>query len=176
MKHTNPHENVKIALTVFSLFGVPKHFLDLGCGDGVVVATASRLGSLATGIDLNPPPNRINMLTHDLTEPLDLDQKFEMIYCVEVAEHLPESAAVTLAQTIARHKTDHNTRLVFSAAQPGQGGENHLTLKSPYWWRNLLWEYGRWSYHDEATATLRLLLSYTAGAAAHWLVPNIQVF
>lgn len=165
-------DNERILFTLFSLFGKPESLLDIGSGTGIMVKTARKLGIKALGVDLLATTPDIKW---DLTKPIDLGSNFDMVLCLEVAEHLPKEAAVTLCQTIARH-TPPNGRLIFSAACPGQGGIDHLNEQSPVYWRNLLWEHGRFSYRSELTAKLQLLLTHTAGAASMWLPVNVQVF
>lgn len=164
--------NEKVMMTIFALLGKPTSMLDLGCGDGTMVKMAKGLGIGAVGVDILDTAD----VVHDLTTPLELGEKtFDLILCIEVAEHLPKSAASTLMWSIGRY-AHPNSRLVFSAAMPGQGGNNHLNEQPPRYWRSMLYEIGKWSYRDDLTSKLQLLLSHTAGPEAMWLVPNVQVF
>lgn len=160
-------------MAAFALFGKPKTLLDLGCGQGDMVKLAARLGVAAIGVDISPPIGG-PFLQHDLREPLDLGKKFDMILCIEVAEHLPEVSAMTICDTIARHGK-HDTHLIFSAATPGQGGDSHENLKLPIWWRDRLYEAGKWSFKRHETSELALMWSLAAGPL-QWLVGNVQVF
>jgi hypothetical protein len=131
------------------------------------------MGIQAMGVDLTAvaPDTR-----HDLTQPLRLDfADFDLILCLEVAEHLPEDAAWTLCETISYHK-HANSRLVFSAALPGQSGEGHVNCQPPIYWREMLYDAGKWSYREDLTVKLALILSQTAGPLANWLPANVQVF
>lgn len=165
-------DNERILFTLFALFGKPRTLLDIGSGTGVMVQTARKLGIDAIGIDLLATPPDIK---HDLTKPIGLGRQFDMVLCLEVAEHLPERAAPLLCQTIAAH-TPANGRLIFSAAMPGQGGISHANERQPAYWRKLLYDAGKFSYRADLTAKLQLLLQHTSGAASMWLVPNISVF
>lgn len=165
-------DNERILFTLFALFGKPRTLLDIGSGTGIMVQTARKLGVNAIGIDLLATPPDIK---HDLTKPIGLGKHFDMVLCLEVAEHLPERAAPLLCQTIAAH-TPPNGRLIFSAAMPGQTGIEHVNLQKPAYWRKLLYDAGKFSYRDDLTAKLQLLLQHTSGAASMWLVPNISCF
>ncbi len=67
---------------------------------------------------------------HDLAEPLNLDRKFDLVQCLEVAEHVPAEHADTLiGQLVA-----HSDVILFSAAVPGQGGEFHVNEQPPGYW------------------------------------------
>lgn len=147
-----------------------------------MVNTARQLGVHAWGIDNNGLGGEW-VVQRDLSiAPIifpantpELQHRFQMILCLEVGEHLPEHAAITLVKTITENANMH-TRLIFSSASPNQGGNGHINEKPAVWWRDLLWEVGKWSYRDELTAKLSLLLSHTSGPMAHWLPANVQVF
>lgn len=173
MNHSHKDDSLSVIFSIFSLFGLPRRMVDFGCGTAVMVRAARTLGVKAVGVDLVAEDEED--VRHDLTRPLDMGKVFDMILCLETAEHLPEEAAWTLGETINAHRHP-NSLLIFSAALPGQDGEGHVNLKPPVWWRELLYETGKWSYRKEATTELQLILRLTAGPLANWLVPNVQVF
>lgn len=116
----------------------PRSILDVGCGTGSWLAAAKKLGiSVVKGVDgiqLEDSRSEIEVqefVKHDLTGPLDLSQKFDLAISLEVAEHLPESAADTLVTTL----TLHSNVILFSAAIPGQGGQNHWNEQWPDYWQ-----------------------------------------
>lgn len=120
--------------------------LDLGCGIGTWLSVAKGLGiSDVLGVDgdyvdktlLSKYLTEKEFLVHDLTLPLALSRKFDLCLCLEVAEHLPESAAYTLIETLVHH----SDAILFSAAIPGQGGQNHLNEQKPEYWQNIFKEY-----------------------------------
>lgn len=70
---------------------------------------------------------------HDLTMSLNLGRKFDLAQSLEVAEHLPPSRAEAfIADIVALAPV-----VLFSAAPPGQGGENHLNEQPYEYWRSL---------------------------------------
>ena len=71
------------------------------------------------------------IITHDLREPFRLGRRFDGAIYIEVAEHLPESSAQTLIESICSH-TDF---VFFSAAAPGQHGDNHINCQPPSYWQ-----------------------------------------
>jgi 2-polyprenyl-3-methyl-5-hydroxy-6-metoxy-1,4-benzoquinol methylase len=112
--------------------------LDLGCGRGVWLAGWLQRGATEVqGIDgpyvdrakLRIPPPAF--MAHDLARPLRLDRRFDLVESLEVAEHLPESAAETFIDNLTRH----GGLVLFSAATPGQGGENHVNEQPWQHWR-----------------------------------------
>jgi len=106
---------------------------------------------------------------------------FDLITCLEVAEHLPPDAHETLVDTIARHLRPKPTMeadsglVVFSAAPPGQAGEHHVGCRPAREWRAMFHERGI-SYRDDYTRQLAHLFGYVTGPASHWLAANLQVF
>lgn len=74
----------------------------------------------------------------DLTQPIDLGRKFDLVESLEVAEHLPAEAAPSFVATLARH----GDIILFSAAPPGQGGEYHVNEQAFEYWRDLFATHG----------------------------------
>jgi hypothetical protein len=70
-------------------------------------------------------------IAHDLTTPLDLGRRFDLVQSLEVAEHLPEAMADMFVDTLVRH----GDIVLFSAAVPHQGGEHHVNEQPPSWWQ-----------------------------------------
>jgi SAM-dependent methyltransferase len=114
--------------------------LDVGCGRGTWLAQWKTRGvSDILGVDgsyvsaesLVIPLQ--NFRSADLCQPLDLGRRFDLVQSLEVAEHLPPAAADTLVSTL----TGHGDIVMFSAARPGQGGENHLNERPYEYWRQL---------------------------------------
>src|SRR5688572_30665246 len=84
---------------VFELVGTPTSILDVGCGTGAWLATARELGvAEIIGVDGDylPPEQLVispsEFVAGDLTKPLDLQRRFDVVMTLEVAEHLDELA------------------------------------------------------------------------------------
>lgn len=69
----------------------------------------------------------------DLTQPPALGRTFDLAMSLEVAEHLPPSAA----SDFIRYLTSLAPVVVFSAAIPGQGGTQHINEQWPSYWAEL---------------------------------------
>ncbi len=67
---------------------------------------------------------------HDLDQPLDLGRQFDLVVCLEVAEHLRAESASVLVSSLARH----GDLILFSAGLPFQGGTNHVNEQWPSYW------------------------------------------
>ena len=114
--------------------------LDVGCARGTWLRIWSEAGcENVVGVDgpyidaaeREIPPDRF--VEHDLNYPFDLGQRFDLVECLEVAEHLPESRANSLVHDLVRH----GRAVLFSAATPGQGGENHINEQPCSYWQSL---------------------------------------
>ena len=116
----------------------PASVLDLGCGTGVWLKAFHDSWGLAdlTGVDgewvgttlIASPTSRF--VPHDLNQPIDLGRQFDLVVSVEVAEHLRPESADVLVDSIVRH----GRAVVFSAAIPYQGGQNHFNEQWPDYW------------------------------------------
>ena len=114
--------------------------LDVGCGAGAWLREYAALGiDDCLGVDgdyLQPDKLLIpvaRFLARDLTQAFDLGRHFDLIQCMEVAEHLPNASASVLVDTLTRH----GQIVLFSAAVPGQGGEYHINEQPYSYWRDL---------------------------------------
>jgi SAM-dependent methyltransferase len=116
---------------------MPPTVLDVGCGAGAWLAAWKERGAVVFGVDgVHVSPQSLliepaEFLPHDLRASLDLGRRFSLIQCLEVAEHLPGSAASELLESICRH----GDVVMFSAAPPGQGGEFHVNERPYGWWQ-----------------------------------------
>ena len=112
--------------------------LDVGCGTGEWLRAWIELGvEDVVGIDgdyvdrgsIAIPPDRF--LARDLSSGrVSAGRRFDLVMAVEVAEHLPPSAADDLVASL----TAHAPVVLFSAAVPGQGGPGHVNEQWPEYW------------------------------------------
>ena len=121
--------------------------LDLGCSRGAWLSCwRERTGAEIFGVD-GPFVNQSHLhipadsfLSYDLSLPLSLGRRFDLVESLEVAEHLPRAAAETFVDSL----TAHGSLILFSAAVPGQGGEYHVNERPWEYWRKLFADRG---YH-----------------------------
>lgn len=116
----------------------PASVLDVGCGPGVWLAEWSRIGVPdIVGVDGDYVPGEALAIPGsafraiDISEPFDLERRFDLVECLEVAEHIPESHAGALIDNLCRH----GDLIMFSAAIPGQGGRFHVNEQPYEYWR-----------------------------------------
>lgn len=137
-----PRLIVPIIIDIFH----PKSVIDVGCGIGTFLHVFHECGVTdLLGID-GDWVNRKKLLQNidlsafvptDLNEPIIIGRRFDIAICLEVAEHLKETSAHTLVESL----TTLSNIIVFSAAIPGQGGQNHINEQWITYWEKLFNEH-----------------------------------
>lgn len=148
--HQESEHNLKspsIVVPIISELLVFNSVLDVGCGIGTWLHEFEKHGVKdVMGVDgdyvdiklLNKYLDSSNFKTFDLQEAFNLDRKFDLAISLEVAEHLCEASAHTFIHSLCRH----SDTIVFSAAIPGQGGQNHINEQWPSFWVDIFQENG----------------------------------
>lgn len=129
--------SARIMIPLVQRYQTIRSVLDVGCGRGAWLRGWAESGIADfAGVDGDYiqtdklPFPASHFTSADLTQPIDLGRKFDLVQCLEVAEHLPERAAEVIVDTLARH----GDMILFSAAVPGQGGEFHVNEQPISYW------------------------------------------
>ena len=130
----------RVAPLVMDLFQ-PRSVLDVGCGSGTWLSVFRRdhgvddiLGVDGDYVDtsvLEIPPACFRPA--DISKPVHLNRKFDLVISLEVAEHISAGQAPVLVENLTRH----GDVILFSAAIPGQGGVHHVNEQFPEYWAAL---------------------------------------
>lgn len=117
----------------------PASVVDIGCGTGTFLRHFKNLGvSKVLGID-GPWANKTLLRENlddrefremNLEQPINLNEKFDLAVCVEVAEHIDEKYSDDLITSLTRL----SDIIAFSAAIPGQDGQNHVNEQWIDYW------------------------------------------
>ena len=122
----------------------PRRVLDVGCGVGTWLHAAQELGAadvLGTDGDYVDPAALMidrhrfvagDIATHSLPHILgaQADRPFELVICMEVAEHLPHARGPSFAAELVAL----GDVVLFSAAVPFQFGTQHVNEQWPEYW------------------------------------------
>lgn len=117
----------------------PRSVVDVGCGVGSWLAEFKAAGvDDYLGIDgdyVNQQRlliDRARFNPRDLSQPFDAPRRFDLAMSLEVAEHLPDSAASGFVESLVRLAPV----VLFSAAIPYQYGDGHVNEQWPEYWRD----------------------------------------
>lgn len=146
----------------------PQSVLDIGCGPGHFVESMRDIGIDCIGIDID---ERIGSKPYLFRQDI-LSTKFtaNVAICLEVFEHIEEVHADNLVNKVSGMFDD---TLIFTAAQPGQGGVGHINCQYPEYWNDRFIRAGlvRNMFMEE-----QLRLYCVQGRYMGWFYNNLLVF
>jgi len=123
--------------------------LDVGCGDGIWLASCRAKGaSTVSGVDgpwtdptqLLIPPESVAI--KDLSEPFDLQRRYDLVISLEVAEHVAPQFSEIFVDNLVRH----GDVILFGAAIPYQSGFRHINEQWQSYWAGLFQAKGFLAY------------------------------
>jgi SAM-dependent methyltransferase len=124
---------------IFNLVS-PKSVADVGCGSGAWLAIARELGVPEVfGIDGDYVDTTALLIpkacfqSADISCPIDLHRRFDLVLSLEVAEHIPADRAGTYLDNLVAL----SDVIAFSAAIPNQTGRDHVNEQWPEYWAEL---------------------------------------
>ncbi len=158
----------RLAVFIFQRLGVK--VTDLGAGSGVYVEELRKLGCEAQGYDINPDQPRPDLVKTSTM--FGTQDPAAVVLCLEVAEHIQEHLASLVVKTVWDN-TEPGGYVVWSAAQPGQGGVGHINCRYPEYWANLAREAG-FMLRKDIEAELHTYI--TSGYHMGWFATNRQVW
>lgn len=116
----------------------PNSVVDVGCGLGTFLKVFKDSGNIEIlGIDGKWVDRKKLLISKeefieaDLEAPIKLDKTFDLVLCLEVAEHLAENSSDIIVDSL----TALGKTIVFSAATKQQGGQNHLNEQPFSFWK-----------------------------------------
>ncbi len=125
----------------------PKSVVDVGCGIGTFLNVFKKQGIKdVLGLDgawvnqdlLQKYISKETLKIVDLEKSINEERKFDLAISLEVAEHISEQSANIFVENL----TKLSDVIVFSAAFPGQGGQNHINEQWPAYWGEKFNNYG----------------------------------
>jgi glycosyltransferase involved in cell wall biosynthesis len=118
--------------------------LDLGCGTGNWLSCFAAMGRRTVlGLEMEQFAENEHeidprlILRVDLGQYLNLQRRFDLALCLEVAEHIDHQFAPMVVDNCTRH----SDIVLFSAALPGQQGLHHVNEQRPDYWAALFEEH-----------------------------------
>lgn len=144
--------------------------LDVGCGPGIYVRALNEQGIDARGVDLDrrTPCQCLDVFSEAFLAEHG-DHKYDLCISLEVAEHLPEVKADAFVSRLVQVAPT----ILFSAAQPGQGGAGHINCQPVDYWVE---KFAAYNYVLDQTATRLIRDHMASGYHMGWFVRNALVF
>ena len=128
-------ESAKLILPYLQRHWPFQSYLDVGCGTGTWLAVAQDMEiPRLFGVDgpwLSIDQFEIggsNFRVADVKQPIDLEEKFDLVSCLEVASDVPADFEDALIQSLARH----SDAILFSSAAKTQRHKTHVNRR----WQN----------------------------------------
>lgn len=124
--------------------------IDFGCGLGSYLESAYSKQLKIKGYEYAneyakkyTTPSIIEYIEYgvDCTQFIDIDFKYDCAISIEVGEHLDGSKSDMFCENISR-SLDNGGILIFSAAQPNQGGSGHINCQEKQFWIDIFSELG----------------------------------
>ena len=151
----------------------PRSVCDVGCGPGIWLSVFAEHGvDEVLGVDGNYVDRETLQIDPDRFVAADLEHgvppvgSFDLAVSLEVAEHLPETAAAKFVEGLVGLAP----AVLFSAAVPGQDGRGHVNEQWPTYWRKQFRE------HDYRLIDCVRPRVWDSGKVKFWYRQNMLLF
>jgi 2-polyprenyl-3-methyl-5-hydroxy-6-metoxy-1,4-benzoquinol methylase len=147
---------------------------DIGCGCGLYLQELFNRGKDVVGCDasidaIKLASNEFTVFYGDVTRPIILNRKFDLVLCFEVAEHIRTQHS----RQLVKNCTHYGDLVVFTAAPPGQGGVGHINEQPYEFWIRLFAE-NHFRYNRELSEQVRSVMK--ENNVVEWIANNFMVF
>ena len=176
--HRVARETAPGVLTAFeSVFPDAVRYADIGAGSGAYAAEAQRRGHPVEACEYSRLGRAIARMqgvrcgSLDLTRdpPALLRGPCDLAFSFEVAQQVPEQLGMRLVSFLSKQAP----LIVFSSAQPGQGGVGVQNARPRQYWIDAFHEVGMRHRDDLSEALVEAFMR--AGVKAYWLRENVIV-
>ena len=144
--------------------------VDVGCGNGFLLNEFDRAGKKVEGIERSR--HVMAVLPRGLQDAVriadfsEVSGRFDLVCCVEVAEHIPAGRSEELIGSLVGVASDW---IYFTAAPPGQSGHGHINCRPISDWLEM---FERRGWIQDVEATLRFRQKLMSLEQANWLIHN----
>lgn len=147
-----------------------KKIRDFGCGPGIYVQSIKEYVDDVVGYDTDERIVGIDNL--QVKSIFDIDDKSDLIVCLEVAEHIDSKFNNDIVNSICRNLNDGGV-LMWTAAFPGQGGDGHINCQTREYWIEQFTNAGL-IYDDKTTNELKEYI--VNDTYMGWFLINLAIF
>jgi hypothetical protein len=149
-------------------------YLDVGAGTGRFAQALRARGASADACEHSPwgrlfgARHGVKIAPFDLTrQPPGPTGEQDIAFCLEVAEHVPARLGDQLVAYLAQFPT-----VVFTAANPGQGGTGHINEQPQSYWEGRFAAYG----HRRDRDAERRFAAAEGDVPGTWLLENLMIY
>jgi SAM-dependent methyltransferase len=152
----------------------PRSVLDVGCGTGAILAILQSWGICSHGLEQSEAALEVcqtrglDVRKFDLERDELAKEDADVVVSLEVAEHLPEAIVDRYVEILCQGNV-----VVMTAAQPGQGGTDHVNEQPHSYWISKFADRG-FAYHEKLTEKLRS--DWQNQGVATFYAQNLMVF
>ena len=171
------HNAAKVVSAILEVFPETASFIDVGCGSGAFAAEFTRQGLRTIGLEHSrhgvelARRQGVDCRPFDVAGPVagQIREMADLVYSFEVAEHVPAS----LANSFVHFMTCLGPLVIFTAAQPGQGGIGHINEQPLNYWRE---KFERAGFRQSIAETETLRAGFKKRETSYWFFKNAAVF
>jgi SAM-dependent methyltransferase len=164
-----------VAESILTAFPKARSFADVGAGTGTYAAELRRRGVRTVACENSVFGRAFSYYQRLPSRPFDLGRQeparlplTDVAYCFEVGEHLPHELGDRLVAYLARFPS-----VLFTAAHPGQGGDDHINEQPKAYW---IERFARNGMELDPERTDRIVAAFRASDSPWWLIDNAMVF
>lgn len=155
----------------------PRRVVDVGCGTGALLEVLRDRGCEVFGFEYSKAAlaycreRKLDVAKFDLEKDVLHDNRtFDVAVSMEVAEHLPAAVADRYVDLLVRLADT----VVFTAAPPGQGGNDHVNEQLPEYW---VGKFAQREFRLDDTRSRRWREAWQAGGKVQdWYYKNLMIF
>jgi SAM-dependent methyltransferase len=125
----------------------PQRVLDAGCAFGLLVEALRTRGVDASGVDLSAyaigrVDERVRAFCRRASITEEFQERYDLIVCIEVLEHMPSADAEAAISNMCRHSDD----ILVSSTPSDHGEPTHINVHPPEHWAEL---FARHDFHRD---------------------------
>jgi SAM-dependent methyltransferase len=167
----------KVVSAIREVFPEVRSVIDVGCGSGAFAAEFTRQGLRTIGLEHSrhgvklARRQEVDCRAFDVARPVaeQICETADLVCSFEVAEHVPAS----LANNFVHFMTCLGPLVVFTAAQPGQGGIGHINEQPASYW---IEKFERAGFRQSIAETETLRAGFQKRETSYWFFRNSAVF
>lgn len=166
---------IPVVLSLINKYN-PKSLIDIGCGDGLFLSEFKKHNIEIMGCDNSReglkrcklkriPITKFNIVKDTLA----VNKQFDLAICFEVAEHIPNFASEKLVSTLC----NISKVIAFTAAPPGQGGDNHINEQPHTFW---IKKFDYLNFYLDNNDTNCLKDKWRKAGVVNYMIDNLMMF